>query len=240
MKSLNDGTAAETQAALASLGHPHIAAHSARFLQAHPGGYGEGDRFRGLRVPAIRKVARQFRSLPLDELARLLRSLFHEDRLCALVILVERFARTEAEQRLALYELYMANLDYVNNWDLVDTSAGPILGGYLSNRDRQPLYVLADSPDLWKRRIAIMATFHFIKNGDFADTFELVDRLLRDPEDLIHKAAGWMLREIGNRDGAAERAFLEKRYRVMPRTMLRYAIEKFPAAERKRYLAGTV
>ena len=208
------------------------------FFKTGPGEYAEGDEFIGVTVPNVRAVVRAAGDVPLAEAARLLRSRVHEERLLALLILVRAFERGDDETRRAIYELYLANTAFINNWDLVDTSAAPIVGGWLRDRSRAPLRRLAKSPSLWERRIAILATFRFIRDGEFEPTFEIADLLLADAHDLIHKAVGWMLREVGNRDAAAERRFLARRSARMPRTMLRYAIEKFPEPERRAYLTG--
>lgn len=233
-------SARKVSKALRALANPEIAAHSQRFFKTGKGEYGEGDRFLGIRVPQLRKQARLFRGLPLAQTRRLLQSRFHEERLCALLILVDQFRRGPEDQRARIYNLYLNNTRFVNNWDLVDSSAHHIIGPYLEDRDRQLLYELADSMSLWERRIAIMSTFHFIKLNQFDDTLKLSQRLLRDEQDLIHKAVGWMLREVGNRKPTAAKSFLKTHYRDMPRTMLRYAIEKFPETERKRYLEGKI
>jgi 3-methyladenine DNA glycosylase AlkD len=207
-----------------------------RFFKTGAGEYGEGDRFLGLTVPHLREVAREFRSLSLADLRRLLASRWHEERLLALVILVDRYARAGDAERKAIYRLYIASTDRINNWDLVDASAPQIVGAHLARRSRAPLYRLVKSKSVWERRIAIMATFHFIRLGEFEDSLALTAALLDDKHDLIHKAAGWMLREIGKRDRAVEEAFLRKHAAKMPRTMLRYAIERFPPAVRRRYM----
>jgi len=208
-----------------------------RFFKTGPGQYGEGDVFVGVRVPAMRAVCRECRGAGLDVIRTLLRSAVHEERSLALLLLVDSFTRADAAGKRAIYDLYLSHTAFINSWDLGDASAAQIAGGYLYDRSRAPLRKLAKSPSLWERRIAIIATFHFIKRGEFDETFRIADTLLDDPHDLIHKAVGWMLREVGNRDGAAERRFLTGRYRRMPRTMLRYAIEKFPERERQKYLA---
>jgi len=208
-----------------------------RFFMTGPGQYGEGDRFVGVRVPAMRAVCRECRGAGLDAIRPLLRSRVHEERLLALFLLADAFTRADETGRRAIYVLYLSHTAFINNWDLVDSSAAQIVGGWLHDRSRAPLRRLARSASLWERRIAIIATFHFIRRGEFDETFRIADILLRDPHDLIHKAVGWMLREVGNRDGAAGRRFLDDRYRQMPRTMLRYAIERFPEKERQRYLA---
>jgi len=215
----------------------------ARFLQGFfktgPGEYGEGDVFLGIRVPATRKLVAQYRDSDLTEIGKLLESRFHEARLLALLILVSRFQRGDARTQRDVYALYRSHLRWINNWDLVDGSAEHIVGRHLLNRSRRPLYQLARSPNVWRRRIAIMATFHFIRQDEFRETLDLADVLLDDEHDLIHKAVGWMLREVGNRDQNAEKVFLKSRYRTMPRTMLRYAVERFPEQQRQAYLRGT-
>ncbi|MXW04576.1 MAG: DNA alkylation repair protein [Gemmatimonadetes bacterium] len=230
----------EIHSVLEALGDPAIAAHSQRFFKTGPGEYGEGDRFLGIRIPVIRAQVRRYRGLSMAETLRLLVSPYHEVRMFSLLSLVMRFNKGDEPERRTIYEAYLDHTAFINNWDLVDCSAHPILGGYLDGRDRKPLYVLAESESMWERRMAIMACLHFIRRHDYADALRLSGRLLNDGEDLIHKAVGWMLREIGNRDLPVERKFLKTRYRRMPRTMLRYAIERFPAAERGRYLRGEV
>jgi 3-methyladenine DNA glycosylase AlkD len=227
------------RAELRALANPGVAAHARRFFKTGPGQYGHGDRFLGIRVPVLRELARKHRGLGDAATLVLLRSPLHEERLLALVLLVARFRSADAARRAAIYRLYLANLDHVDNWDLVDSSASQIVGAYLQDRSRKPLYRLARSRDLWRRRVAIMATFHFIKLRQFADTLAIADLLIGDREDLIHKAVGWMLREVGNRDRAVAEAFLIARQTRLPRTMLRYAIERFPVARRSAYLAGT-
>jgi 3-methyladenine DNA glycosylase AlkD len=222
---------------LRGLGDPEIARHSQRFFRTGPGEYGEGDRFLGIRVPALRKLVPQHFDEPLSELARVLQSDYHEARLFALLALVRRFQWCE-DDRAAVVKLYLENTRWVNNWDLVDSSAPYILGAWLIERDRGLLFGFARSTDLWERRIAIIATQHFIRQRDLDDTFAIAEILVNDPHDLIHKAVGWMLREAGLRDLDAERAFLRRHARSMPRTMLRYAIERFPEPERKAWLAG--
>jgi 3-methyladenine DNA glycosylase AlkD len=207
-----------------------------RFFKTGPGQYGQGDIFVGVRVPAMRAVCRECRGAGLDAIRILLRSGVHEERSLALLLLVDAFTRADEVRQRAIYDFYLSHTAFINNWDLVDSSAAQIVGGWLRDRSRTPLRKLAKSSSLWERRIAIIATFHFIKRGEFEDTFRIAAILLDDPHDLIHKAVGWMLREVGKRDGAAERAFLNDRYTRMPRTMLRYAIEKFPEKERQRYL----
>ncbi len=225
---------------LRQLANKKIAEHSQRFFKTGRGQYGEGDRFLGIRVPALRKMARQHREISVEEASRLLKSHFHEERLLALFLLVALFENADDEGRKAICTLYLENTRYVNNWDLVDCSAEHIVGAYLRGVDKQPLYDLAVSDSLWERRISIMATFDFIKRNEFADTLRIAKILLKDKEDLIHKAVGWMLREIGKRDVEAEEKFLKRYYRQMPRTMLRYAMERFPTPKRQKYLKGDV
>ena len=192
-------------------------------------------------MPTLRRVSREFRAAPLSAAFALLRSPLHEERLLALFLLVDRFARGSATERQRIYERYLGCVpQHVNNWDLVDASAHYIVGAYLEERDRSVLAELARSPHLWSRRVAIIATFWFIKRGEFADTLRIAELLLHDEQDLIHKAAGWMLREVSNRDAAEADAFLRRHYKRMPRTMLRYAIEKLPKSKRRAFLAGTV
>ena len=230
----------ELKKSLRALGDPVAAEHAQRFFKTGPGEYGDGDRFLGIRVPVLRQQARQFGALTLIDLEKLLSSPWHEERLCALFILVGQYSRGSEEDKSAIYSLYLANTQFINNWDLVDSSAHQIVGHYLEQRDRSELYRLVLSRSLWKRRISMIACYHFIRKNDFDDSFRLAEQLLCDQEDLIHKAVGWMLREIGKRDQAAEEAFLEKHYRVMPRTMLRYAIEKFESERRQAFLKGKV
>jgi 3-methyladenine DNA glycosylase AlkD len=229
----------DIQKELESLTDPGQATILQRFFKTGPGEYGEGDRFRGIRVPVLRKTARQYRDLPLAEAGCLLQSVFHEDRLLALLILIQRYYHNDPLQG-EIHHLYLEQRRFVNNWDLVDASAPHLLGHYLRDRSKDPLTRLAASRVLWERRMAIIATFHFIKQGDYDDTLRVARLLLGDPEDLIHKAVGWMLREVGKREAAALEAFLQAHYRDMPRTMLRYAIERFPEARRQAYLKAVV
>jgi 3-methyladenine DNA glycosylase AlkD len=213
-----------------------------RFFKTGLGQYGEGDIFVGVMVPQSRQVAKKFSQLPLGEVRTLLYSRIHEERLVALLILAWRYSSASSSrgEKEEIVKFYLDNIKQVNNWDLVDLSAPNILGAHLlvDNRDdrRRLLYRLAGSENVWERRIAIVATHHFIRNGDFSDTLKIAEMLLQDRHDLIHKATGWMLREVGKRDAAAEEAFLEKHCSVMPRTMLRYAIERLPESKRRRYM----
>lgn len=232
-------SAQAAQRELRRLGSPAQAAILARFFKTGPGEYGEGDRFIGVKVPVVRDVARQFRDLPLRDVETLLHSEIHEERLLALVILVGQFSCGGDAVRTAICDLYLANTRWINNWDLVDLSAPAIVGGYLADRSRKPLYRLARSASLWERRIGILATHWFIRHGDCADTLKIAKVLLGDREDLIHKAVGWMLREVGKRDLSALESFLDQHCRAMPRTMLRYALERLPEAQRRAYMAGS-
>lgn len=228
--------AAEARTKLHALASPEMAASSARFFKTGPGQYGEGDTFIGVRLPTLRKLAREFRHLPLAEVEVLLHSPIHEERLLALLVLVLGVGKGDDGHRKAVYDFYLGNTQHVNNWDLVDSSAPAIVGGYLRDKPRTPLVRLARSASLWERRIAVVATQHFIRLDDFDDTLAISRLLLADKEDLIHKATGWMLREVGDRDEAALAAFLDEHVAVMPRTMLRYAIEHFPPETRRGYL----
>lgn len=231
-------TPQEITAHLHSLADPERARHAVRYFKAEPGGYGHGDKFLGLRVPTVRQAVKTYGNASLDTAARLLKSEYHEIRLFALLLLASRFAKSDDAAQEKIYRLYLKHMHCINNWDLVDTSAPCIVGGYLHNKDRNILYELARSKSLWERRIAIMATFWFIRDGQYDDALRIAEQLLNDTEDLIHKATGWMLREIGKRNKSAETAFLKTHHRNMPRTMLRYAIERFSPTERQRYLSG--
>ncbi len=216
------------------------AARLRRYFQTGPGGYGEGDQFLGVSVPAQRKIAgRHWRAMSLAQVRALLASGWHEERLTALFILVHKFQNSSQAEQRAIVALVLDNTDRLNNWDLVDASAPSIVGPWLLDRDKSVLERLAVSDLVWDRRIAVMATLEFIRAGRFDWTFALAERLLDDEHDLVHKAVGWMLREVGKRDRAAEEAFLARHHRIMPRVMLRYAIEKFPAERRQLYLSRT-
>ncbi|RJP84555.1 MAG: DNA alkylation repair protein [Desulfobacteraceae bacterium] len=233
-------TSEEIQHTLRRMANPGIAAHSQQFFKTGKGQYGEGDVFLGLRVPDLRKTARSYNGVPLSVCADILASPYHEERLFALILLVNRFQKADPKDQAAIYQLYRDQVRYVNNWDLVDISAPAIVGGYFMDKDPRPLLALAESPDLWERRISIVATWTFIRRNELELTFRISDILLYDKEDLIHKAVGWMLRETGKKDQAALEGFLKPRYPKMPRTMLRYAIEKFEATNRKAYLLGHI
>ena len=230
----------EIRARLRKLGTKQRAEVSQRFFKTGPREYGEGDIFLGITVPDIRKLAKEYQDLSPAETIQLLQSTIHEERLLALLLLVRTYARGDGHTKKRIYELYLKNTRHVNNWDLVDASAEHIVGSFLMGKNKKSLYVLAQSSDLWERRIAIMATFHFIKRNEFAETLKIARMLLSDTEDLIHKAVGWMLREVGKRHLQSEERFLKEHYKKMPRTMLRYAIERFPEAKRQRYLKGEI
>jgi 3-methyladenine DNA glycosylase AlkD/ADP-ribose pyrophosphatase YjhB (NUDIX family) len=230
--------AASIKSALAAMGDPQRAREQRRFFKTGPGAYAEGDLFLGIKVPELRKLAGRHADAGMDVVADLLHSPVHEHRHLALFLLIQRFQNGGMQERGEIVEFYLANTAWVNNWDLVDCSAHTILGAFLHDRDRDVLYRLVDSQCLWERRIAIVATWHFIRTGQVADTFKLAALLLDDDEDLIHKSVGWMLREAGKRDEAALVAFIERHYRQMPRTMLRYAIERFEETRRLKLLRG--
>jgi 3-methyladenine DNA glycosylase AlkD len=210
-----------------------------RFFKTGPGEYAEGDIFLGLNVPTLRTLSKRYQSLPLPETLKLLKSLIHEERLLALLILVSHYEKADPAGKEKIYKAYLAHTRYINNWDLVDLSAKRIVGAFLEDQDRTVLRSLALSDSLWERRIAVLACFHFIAQDDLTDSLKIARVLLHDPHDLIHKAVGWMLREVGKRDPAAEERFLNQHAAAMPRTMLRYAIERFPERKRRKYLRGT-
>ena len=213
-----------------------------RFFQVFPGGYGEGDTFLGVKVPDQRAVAKQFfKELNLDEITLLLNENIHEHRLTAVFMLVLKYEKSKTEEdKQAVVDCYLENISGVNNWDIIDSSCHKILGPWLIDKDRSLLYEFANSGDLWLQRISVITTMHFISKRKYDDGLRLAEILLHHPHDLIHKAVGWMLREIGNRDYDVEYNFLLKHYRQMPRTMLRYAIEKFDEDVRQRFLKGTI
>ena len=229
-------TAKQIQQQLRILASPAVARSSARFFKTAPGEYGAGDLFIGVRIPPLRTLAREHRSLAFSEIEVLLQSPIHEERMLALLILT--LTVTNAAQGKTVYDFYVRNIANVNNWDLVDGSAPAIVGGYLLDRSRQPLEDWARSANLWERRIAMIATLHFIRRDDFKDTLKIALVLRDDPEDLIHKASGWMLREVGKRHLSTLNAFLQAHGTTLPRTALRYAIERHPPATRKAILRG--
>lgn len=211
-----------------------------RFFKTGPGEYAEGDIFLGVKVPQIRKLAKEYINLGLKEVKKLLSSSIHEERLLALLILVLKYSGTNDIGRAEIYQLYLDNTRYINNWDLVDLSAAAIIGQFLMGKSKVPLYTLAKSEVLWERRISIVSTFCFIKNNQFNVTLKIAGLLLQDKQDLIHKAVGWMLREVGKKDLVSQESFLKRYYKAMPRTMLRYAIERFPGRRRQAYLKGKI
>ncbi len=204
------------------------------YFKTGKGEYGEGDVFIGLTVPQVRAVAKKYKELPLDDVEELLHNNIHEYRLTALIILTHKKLSKE------IVDLYFRNTNYINNWDLVDLSSHEILGTYLLDKPRNILYKLAKSKNIWERRIAVISTFAFLRSGDMSDSLQLAELLRNDPHDLMHKAVGWMLREVGKKDEKALVDYLSTRYKTMPRTMLRYAIEKFSPGRRKQYLKGTL
>ena len=230
-------TAGALRRDLRKLANPVKARILRRFFKTGPGEYAEGDQFLGVVVPKQRLLVRQYRGAPLAEVKKLLHSKIHEERAIALLILVWQYPRTDRRGQKAIFDLYLRSTRYINNWDLVDCSAEHIIGPYLAHRSRALLKKLARSKSLWERRIAILSTFHTIRRNHFSDTLRIARILLHDEHDLIHKAVGWMLREMGNRNRVVEEAFLKKHARTMPRTMLRYAIEKFPEPLRRAYLS---
>jgi len=230
----------QLQDELAALGSSEKADHLSRFFKTGPGDYGEGDVFMGVTVPELRKLAKAFASLEDKHLHMLMTSEIHEHRLISLFFLVKRYQTSEIKEQTRYYQFYLDHFENVNNWDLVDQSAHHIVGHYLFEKDRSPLKQWVKSPHLWTRRIAIVATWHFIRQNDFADTYLLAEHCLTDKEDLMHKAVGWMLREAGKRDQEHLEGFLKKHYQNMPRTMLRYAIERFDEPLRQAYLKATI
>lgn len=209
------------------------------FFKTGPGEYAEGDIFIGVKVPEIRSVVRRNSDIIPEAIIELMTSKVHEERLLGLLLLIQKY-QAHPGQRLFLYDIYLRHTRYINNWDLVDVTAAHIVGDFLSDKDKSPLYRLARSTSLWERRIAIVATHYFIRKRQFAETLKISEMLLDDEHDLIHKAVGWMLREVGKRDQAVLERFLKKYYTTMPRTMLRYAIERFPERKRKAYLKGKI
>lgn len=208
------------------------------FFKTGPGQYGESDIFLGIVVPEQRKIAKKYFNLNLDEIQQLLDSRIHEHRLSGLFILISKYKKTKGKDREDIFDFYMHNAKKgnIDNWDLVDLSAPNIVGDFLEKKNKGELYTLAKSENLWEKRIAILSTFHFIRQNQFDDTLKLSELLLKDKHDLIHKAVGWMLREVGKRDKQVLTSFLNKHYKNMPRTMLRYSIEKFDDSERKEWL----
>lgn len=230
----------EIRSVIKNRGNSNHAKIMQRFFKTGKGEYGEGDVFVGIKVPVQRKIAKQFRDLSFPDIRQLLNSKIHEERLTSLFILVDQYQKADEKQKQKIYSFYLKNRLNINNWDLVDLSAPKIVGKHLLNRDKSVLIKYAQSSNLWEKRISVLATYTFIKTGNFSTTLQISEILLNDEHDLIHKAVGWMLREIGRIDVKTLEKFLKSRYKKMPRTMLRYAIEKFPEAKRKKYLKGLI
>jgi 3-methyladenine DNA glycosylase AlkD len=233
-------TVKNIQRKLQELGSREKAEVLQRFFKTGPGEYGEGDVFVGVKVPELRKLAKKYQDITVKEVKQLLKSAIHEERLLALFILVRKYSKGNETEKKRIYELYLKSTQFINSWDLVDVSAHHIIGAFLKDKSKEPLYRLAKSMNLWERRISIISTFYFIKLDKYEETLKISEILLTDDQDLIHKAVGWMLREIGKRHMLTEEKFLRKHYKRMPRTMLRYAIEKFPEDKRQRYLKGKI
>ena len=224
-----------------ALANKEIAQHSLRFFKTDKGEYGHGDLFLGVRAPKIRLIAKKHIDISITDMKTLIQSKYHEERFLGLIILVNKYAKTkDKKNRNQLYKIYVYSFKYINNWNLVDVTCPHVTGKHLIDKDRTILYKWAKSEDLWTKRIAMVSTFSFIRKNDLEDTFKIAEILLHDEHDLIHKAVGWMLREAGKRDIKKEETFLKKYYKTMPRTMLRYSIEKFPETKRQKYLKGTI
>jgi 3-methyladenine DNA glycosylase AlkD len=229
-------TAASIRRQLRAAADPSRVPVLQRFFRTGKGEYAEGDRFIGVTMPRIRVICRECRGAPMSEMEQLLESPVHEERMTALLLFVDAFTRGDDERKREIYDFYLANTHRVNNWDLVDSSAPQIVGAWLRDRSKAPLTKLAKSKLLWERRIAMVATQDFIRQRQLDETFRIADLLIEDRHDLIHKASGWMLREAGKRDETALRAYLDRQHTRMPRTMLRYAIERLPERDRRAYL----
>jgi 3-methyladenine DNA glycosylase AlkD len=225
---------------LQNLANPEQAKILQKFFKTSKGEYGEGDIFLGIKVPVQRQIAKKYFGLGLIKIKKLLDSLIHEHRLIALLILIEKYNKSYEENKGNIFNFYLKNTKNINNWDLVDLSAPKIVGNFLFDKDKKILYNLAKSKNLWEKRIAIVSTFAFIKKQEFKDTLTISELLLKDKHDLIHKAVGWMLREVGKKDEEILENFLKQNYNQMPRTMLRYSIEKFEEGKRKKYLRGEI
>lgn len=229
------------QKELKKLANPKIAEHSQRFFKTQKGDYGYGDIFIGVRAPQLRSLAKSNIHLTFSDIKILIKSKIHEERMLGLLILVYKYRSSKEEKEHdKIYSFYIKHFKYINNWDLVDISCPHIVGPYLMNRDRKVLYTWAKSDHLWTKRIAMITNWWLVRKGDLGDVFKIAKILLKDEHDLIHKAVGWMLREAAKKDLVKAEAFLKKHYKSMPRTMLRYAIEKFPETKRQKYLTGKV
>ena len=232
----NENNLIQLKKELKELSDPKQAKILQGFFKTGKGEYGEGDIFLGVKVPIQRKVVAGFRDLSQKDIEKLLNSKIHEYRMTALLILIDQYEKANESEKKIIFNFYLKNSKSINNWDLVDISAPKIVGNYLTEKPRIVLYKFARSKNLWQRRIAIISTFTFIRNNDFDDTLKISKMFLSDEHDLIHKAVGWMLREVGKRDQGIEEEFLKRHYSKMPRVMLRYAIEKFDEKKRKFYL----
>lgn len=223
---------------LIQLGSPEKAAFLSRFFKTGKGQYGEGDVFLGISMPEIREIIKKYTSLSIDEWTELLQSPYHEFRIAALIGLMKQFQKAKKDEltQQRIFDIYLSNLNYINNWDLVDVTCRDIVGAFLLNKERSILFELAKRPHLWSQRVAIVSTWYFISRNQFTDTLQLSELLLSHKHDLIHKAVGWMLREVGKRDELVLEEFLDTHVKQMPRTALRYAIERFPESKRKYYL----
>ena len=231
----------EARKEIQALANKEIAVHSLRFFKTGKGQYGHGDLFLGVRAPKIRSIAKEHIDISTTDMKTLICSKYHEERFLGLIILVNKYAKTkDKKNRNQLYKIYVSSFKHINNWNLVDVTCPHVTGKHLIDKDRTILYKWAKSEDLWTKRIAMVSTFSFIRKNDLEDTFKIAEILLHDEHDLIHKAVGWMLREAGKRDIKKEETFLKKYYKTMPRTMLRYSIEKFPESKRQKYLKGTI
>ena len=230
----------EIRKAISKQKNPTQAVNLQRFFKTGKGEYGEGDIFYGIKIPEQRIIAKQFKDLALNDLKNLILSKVHEERLIAAFILVDQFKSGDEKKKKIIFNFYLKNRKGINNWDLVDLSAPKIVGAYLIDKEKDLLYKFARSKDLWEKRMSIISTQAFIREHYFEDTLNISEILLSDKHDLIHKAVGWMLREVGNRDMETEEEFLRKHYKKMPRTMLRYAIEKFTEQKRNAYLKGKI
>ncbi|MGA9770581.1 MAG: DNA alkylation repair protein [Blastocatellia bacterium] len=237
---MNEKTVNQIRKSMRRLGSRERAELSQRYFKTGPGQYGEGDIFLGLNATELKGLASEHRDLAMDDLLLLLKSTVHEERMLALMILVRAFTKGDSATKKRIYETYLEHTRFINNWDLVDASAQHIVGHFLMDKSRKPLYALARSGSMWERRIAIISTFWFIRQNQITDTLRISKLLISDKEDLIHKAVGWMLREGGKRDLPGLESFLKEHYKKMPRTMLRYAIEKFSEPQRQLYLKGQI
>lgn len=232
-------TAQDISRALQKHATPARASASARFFKTGPGQYGEGDVFVGATMPEQRIIAKEFSGLPKPEIIKLLHSKIHEERMVALLVIVHNFQTADQKGKTTWFQVFWTERKYINSWDLVDVTVPKVVGEYFLNKSRAPLYKLIKSKSIWERRIAILATLTFIRHNDFTDTLKMAQLLLNDTHDLMHKATGWMLREVGKRSRKKLQKFLQKNHAKMPRTMLRYAIEHFPGSVRGQYLKGT-